>query len=354
LKKIITIVGARPQLIKAAPLSLKLKESFEEIIVHTGQHYDYELSDIFFNELKIPEPKYNISVGSKSHGHQTGIMLIEIEKILLKEKPDLVIVHGDTNSTVAGALAAVKLHIPLAHNEAGLRSFNRLMPEEHNRVVSDHVADILFVPGDNAIKNLAKEGIEKNVYNVGDVMFDSILLFERLSGQSKILDKLKVTPKDFYLSTIHRAENTDNISNLVAIFTAFSKLEKRIILPLHPRTKGRINSNNITIPGNVTVVQPAGYIDMITLMKNAEVILTDSGGVQKEAFYLKTPSVTLRNETEWIETIKLGWNILAGADTERIIESVNSVLEAEKFDEPVYGNGDTSGRIVEVLEKILI
>ncbi|MBS4012377.1 MAG: UDP-N-acetylglucosamine 2-epimerase (non-hydrolyzing) [Bacteroidetes bacterium] len=353
MKKIITIVGARPQLIKAAPLSLKLKERFEEVIVHTGQHYDYELSDIFFNELKIPHPKYNISVGSKSHGHQTGIMLIEIEKILLEEKPDIVIVHGDTNSTIAGALAAVKLHIPLAHNEAGLRSFNRLMPEEHNRVVTDHVADILFVPGENAVKNLAKEGIVKNVYNVGDVMFDSILLFEKLSGNSKILDELKVAPKNFYLSTIHRAENTDNISNLVSIFTAFSKLDKKIILPLHPRTKGRIESNNIAIPGNVKVIQPAGYIDMITLMKNAEVILTDSGGIQKEAFYLKTPSVTLRNETEWIETIQLGWNLLAGADTERILESIDLVKKAEKFDKPVYGNGNTSEKIVEVLKAIL-
>lgn len=353
MKKIITIVGARPQLIKASPLSLKLKESFEELIVHTGQHYDYELSDIFFNELKISQPKYNISVGSKSHGHQTGIMLIEIEKILLKEKPELVIVHGDTNSTIAGALAAVKLHIPLAHNEAGLRSFNRAMPEEHNRVVTDHVADVLFVPGENAIKNLAKEGIEKNIYNVGDVMFDSILLFEKLSGNSKILDTLNIIPKDFYLSTIHRAENTDNIANLIAIFTAFSKLDKRIILPLHPRTKGKIESNNIAIPGNVTVIQPAGYIDMITLMKNAEVILTDSGGVQKEAFYLKTPTITLRNETEWIETLELGWNQLAGADTERIIACVESVQKLQKLDKAVYGNGNTSAKIVEVLMEIL-
>jgi len=326
--KILSIVGARPQFIKLAPLSKLLRKSgHRDIILHTGQHYDENMNAIFFKELEIPEPDYNLGIGSGCHGEQTGKMLMEIEKVLLREKPDLVIVYGDTNSTVAGALASSKLHLPLAHVEAGLRSFNKRMPEEINRIVADHLSDVLFCPTETAVKNLEKEGITKGVYLVGDIMFDALIHFSKISEKkSKILEKLNLKPKSYYLATVHRAENTDNCERIKNILTAFSKLDKPVVFPIHPRTKKMVENFSLKhLLEKMQVIEPVGYLDMIKLEKNAKAILTDSGGVQKEAFWLKVPCITLRDETEWIETVKYGWNRIVGTDCERIINTVNSL-----------------------------
>jgi UDP-N-acetylglucosamine 2-epimerase len=343
--KILTVVGARPQFIKLAPLSKILRENgINEIIVHTGQHYDENMNDLFFKELEIPEPDYNLGIGSGNHGEQTGRMLIEIEKIMLKEKPDLVIVYGDTNSTLAGALAASKLHIKLAHVEAGLRSFNKRMPEEINRVLTDHVSDILFCPTQTAVENLKNEGITNGVYLVGDVMFDALLHFSKISDmKSNILERLNIKPKEYCLATIHRAENTDNYERLKNILTAFSKLDEIVVFPIHPRTRKMINYyglDGLLDNDNVKVIDPVGYLDMLKLEKNAKAILTDSGGVQKEAFWLKVPCITLRDETEWIETINLGWNRLVGSNVEKIVEAVRDL----KFGTDVNFDNDFSAK----------
>jgi UDP-GlcNAc3NAcA epimerase len=324
--KILTVVGARPQFIKLAPLSKILRENgINEIIVHTGQHYDENMNDLFFKELEIPDPDYNLGIGSGNHGEQTGRMLIEIEKIILKEKPNLVIVYGDTNSTLAGALAASKLHIKLAHVEAGLRSFNKRMPEEINRVLTDHVSDILFCPTQTAVENLKNEGITNGVYLVGDVMFDALLHFSKISDmKSNILERLNINQKEYYLATIHRAENTDDHERLKNILTAISKMDEIVVFPIHPRTRKMVNYyglNGLLKNNNVKVIDPVGYLDMLKLEKNAKAILTDSGGVQKEAFWLKVPCITLRDETEWIETVNLGWNRLVGSDVEKNFRS---------------------------------
>jgi UDP-GlcNAc3NAcA epimerase len=343
--KILTVVGARPQFIKLAPLSKILRENgINEIIVHTGQHYDENMNDLFFKELEIPEPDYNLGIGSGNHGEQTGRMLIEIEKIILKEKPDLVIVYGDTNSTLAGALAASKLHIKLAHVEAGLRSFNKRMPEEINRVLTDHVSDILFCPTQTAVENLKNEGITKGVYLVGDVMFDALLYFSKISDmKSNILERLNIKPKEYYLATIHRAENTDNYERLKNILTAFSKMDEIVVFPIHPRTRKMINYyglDDLLENNNVKVIDPVGYLDMLKLEKNAKAILTDSGGVQKEAFWLKVPCITLRDETEWVETVNLGWNRIVGSDVKKILEAVRDL----KFGSDVNFDNDFSAK----------
>jgi UDP-N-acetylglucosamine 2-epimerase len=343
--KILTVVGARPQFIKLAPLSKILRENgINEIIVHTGQHYDENMNDLFFKELEIPEPDYNLGIGSGNHGEQTGKMLIEIEKIILKENPDLVIVYGDTNSTLAGALAASKLHIKLAHVEAGLRSFNKRMPEEINRVLTDHVSDILFCPTQTAVENLKNEGITNGVYLVGDVMFDALLHFSKISDmKSVILERLNIKPKEYYLTTIHRAENTDNYERLKNILTAFSKMDEIVVFPIHPRTRKMISYyglDGFLENDNVKVIDPVGYLDMLKLEKNAKAILTDSGGVQKEAFWLKVPCITLRDETEWIETVNLGWNRLVGSNVEKILEAVRDL----KFGVDVSFDNDFSAK----------
>jgi UDP-GlcNAc3NAcA epimerase len=343
--KILTVVGARPQFIKLAPLSKILRENgINEIIVHTGQHYDENMNDLFFKELEIPEPDYNLGIGSGNHGEQTGRMLIEIEKIILKEKPELVIVYGDTNSTLAGALAASKLHIKLAHVEAGLRSFNKRMPEEINRVLTDHVSDILFCPTQTAVENLKKERITNGVYLVGDVMFDALLHFSKISDmKSNILERLNIKPKEYYLVTIHRAENTDNYERLKNILIAFSKMDEIVVFPIHPRTRKMINYyglSDLLENNNVKVIDPVGYLDMLKLEKNAKAILTDSGGVQKEAFWLKVPCITLRDETEWIETVNLGWNRLVGSNVEKILEAVRDL----KFGTDVNFDNDFSAK----------
>ncbi|MBF0532486.1 MAG: UDP-N-acetylglucosamine 2-epimerase (non-hydrolyzing) [Candidatus Omnitrophica bacterium] len=363
-KKIISIVGARPQFIKLAPLCQELrkqKSRFRHVIVHTGQHYDYNMSKIFFDQLGIPDPQYHLDVGSGSHGQQTGTMLEKIENVLQKEKPDWVMVYGDTNSTLAGALAATKLHMPLAHVEAGLRSYNRVMPEEINRVLTDHCSDVLFCPTRNAVNNLKKEGISngraRKVVNVGDVMYDSLLLSLQVAKkQSRVLAELQLTPKQYFLATIHRAENTDNDENLTGILQALTELsrEAMLVLPIHPRTKKILerSAKLKSLAHSLKIIPAVGYFDMLLLEKNAKLILTDSGGMQKEAYFLSTPCVTLRNETEWIETVQSGLNILGSIQPRRIIQSAKAILKkniAIRRNRTLLGRGQTGQAIVSFL-----
>jgi len=322
--KIISVVGARPQFIKLSSLSKELRKKHREIILHTGQHYDDELSRIFFSELSIPEPDYNLGIGSFEHGEQTGKMLKAIEEVLFFDKPDLVIVYGDTNSTLAGALSAAKHNIPVAHVEAGLRSFVKSMPEEINRVLTDHVSSLLFCPTPTSVKNLKREGITKRVYLVGDVMYDS--LKENLAvaeKKSKIMKKLNLQKKEFYLVTIHRAENTDIKKNLEKITQIVTHLDKRVVFPIHPRTRKRLSEfellNRLLSKHDLVLIDPVSYLDMLVLEQNARYVLTDSGGVQKEAFFLRTPCLTLREETEWVETLRGGSNQLVGLDIDKVI-----------------------------------
>jgi len=341
--KIFTVIGARPQFIKAAPVSKALREAgHQEFLVHTGQHYDPQMSQIFFDEMGIPAPNVNLEIGSGNHGWQTGQMLIGIENLLFKEKPDCLLVYGDTNSTLAGSLAAAKLHIPIAHVEAGLRSFNRQMPEEHNRVLTDHVADLLFCPTQTAIENLAKENITQGVHKVGDVMYDAVLQFSTLSEKrSTLLTTLDISAKEYLLATVHRPANTDNPENLKAIFEAFRTLNETIVFPVHPRTRGKIAGiiDNIeNFAPKLKLIEPVGYLDMLSLEKNARMILTDSGGIQKEAYWLQVPCVTLREETEWVETVEAGWNKIVGANTGLIYSAVNNWITPK--DAPSsYGDG---------------
>ena len=352
--KFVSIVGARPQFIKAAPLSKALRSAgHKEILLHTGQHYDDEMSAVFFRDLQIPEPDYNLGIGSGSHGYQTGKMLIEIEKVLLSEKPDWVIVFGDTNSTLAGALAATKLRIPIAHVEAGLRSFNREMPEEHNRVLTDHCSDLLLCPTQTAVENLHREGITTGVHLVGDIMYDAVLQFAEIARRhSTILNDLSLQPKKFLLATIHRPANTDNPHNLKNILHAFAQINETIIFPVHPRARKKMAetglSDDFTACPNIRLINPVGYLDMLVLEQNARVILTDSGGVQKEAYFFKTPCVTLRDETEWIETVKSGWNTLVGSDPALIINAVQNAKPGAN-DDTFFGNGNAKEKIIRLL-----
>ncbi|MDI6704135.1 MAG: UDP-N-acetylglucosamine 2-epimerase (non-hydrolyzing) [bacterium] len=366
--KVITIVGARPQFIKASTVSRSIErynsrianngEPINEIIVHTGQHYDYNISQVFFNELNIPKPNYNLGVGSSSHGVQTGKMLEGIEKVLLKERPNVVLVYGDTNSTLAGALAAVKLHIPVGHVEAGLRSFNRRMPEEINRILVDHMSDLLFCPTKTSIMNLKKEGIEEGVYNIGDVMYDSVLHNLKLAKKKlDIFKKLDLQPKEYFLSTIHRQENTEDLERLMSIITALVEIDDQVILPLHPRTKKIIDKNRLISGdiGRLKIIDPISYLEMLILEKNAKGILTDSGGVQKEAYFFRVPCITLRDETEWIETVESGWNIIVGTEKKKILEAVIKTSTRNEIPSPnFYGDGKASEKIVEILVKTLM
>ena len=361
--KVITVVGARPQFIKAATLSRCIirgnasqnRETIEEKIVHTGQHYDFNMSSIFFEALGIPDPAYSLHVGSSSHGAQTGAMLEKIEGILLSEKPDVVLVYGDTNSTLAGALAASKLHVPVAHVESGLRSFNRKMPEEVNRVLVDHLSQLLFCPSENAVTNLIGEGITTGVTNVGDVMFDGVLHFrDGVTRLPNVLHRLGLNAKSFYLATVHRAENTDSADRLREIFFALGRLDRRypLVLALHPRTRNYIASHQIEVPASVRIIDPLPYFDMLELEIAARVILTDSGGVQKEAFFAGTPCVTLRDETEWVETLECAANVLCGASSVAIIKACSdfeSGAVEPNFDSRPYGNGDAAEKIVSAL-----
>lgn len=373
--KIATVVGARPQFIKAAPVSKILRESgHKEFIIHTGQHYDYEMSRIFFDEMGLPEPDVNLGVGSGTHGEQTGEMLIRIEKVFIAEKPDWVLVYGDTNSTLAGVLAAVKLHIPLAHVEAGLRSYNREMPEEHNRIIADHCSDLLFCPTETAVKNLEKEGftnvtnrgklIEYSEYrhtdpytsplvvNVGDTMYDAVLYFADIAeNSSSILSHLKLRPNGYLLATVHRPYNTDIQENLYNILRAFHEIDEPVVFPVHPRTIKYLDTIE-TRPAHskLMIIDSVGYLDMLMLEKNARIILTDSGGVQKEAYFFGVPCLTLRPETEWIETVETGWNTLVGSDTDSIKKSIINVSTGNSI-KSLFGNGSAAKSIVKVLSE---
>lgn len=362
--KLVTVVGARPQFIKAAAISRAIARNNKkssaclivEKIIHTGQHYDENMSKVFFDELQIQPPDYNLGVGSRSHGEQTGRMLEKIEHVLLKQKPGCVMVYGDTNSTLAGALAAAKLHIPVAHVEAGLRSFNRKMPEEINRVMSDHISDLLFCPTKTAVKNLANEGISEGVYQVGDVMYDSMLFLARKAKiiERKTLERLGIKPKSYYLTTVHRAENTDDTARLAQIVEALNEIATTdcpVILPLHPRTAICVDKYGLKFANNVNVIQPISYLEMIVLENNSRTILTDSGGVQKEAYFLGVSCVTLRDETEWIETVESGWNALAGANKDRIVDAVEHIDRLRAASpKSIYGNGDAAYQICKTLQ----
>ncbi len=361
--KVVTVVGARPQFVKAAAVSRAVAAHNEagggvridERIVHTGQHYDENMSKVFFDELRIPRPAVNLEVGSAPHGRQTGAMLERLEKVLLAEKPHWVLTYGDTNSTLAGALSAVKLHVPVAHVEAGLRSFNRRMPEEINRVVADCLSTALFCPTEQAVANLAAEGVVKGVHNVGDVMYDSVLFNGRLAERSGgVMDRLELAPGAFYLATVHRAENTDDPQRLRGILDAFERMDRPIVLPLHPRTRKTLGAGLEKIGGKVRVVEPVPYLEMIVLERNARMILTDSGGVQKEAYWFDAPCVTLRDETEWVELVEAGCNRVVGADAGRIIAAVEAFESADcKLPDnrptDLYGDGHSSERIVREL-----
>ena len=393
--KIITIVGARPQFIKAAAVSRAIqvfnqrhrsKKQIQELLVHTGQHYDYLMDKVFFEELELPNPDYHLGVGSGSHAKQTAMMLERIETVLQKEKPKVVIVYGDTNSTLAGALAAAKLNLPVAHVEAGLRSYNRTMPEELNRILTDHLSTSLFCPTAQAVKNLSKEGIKDGktilVKKVGDVMYDSVLYYSELAGKrSTILKDLNLVSQkselrhaprrvhgspvphmvqgavripNYYLATLHRAENTDNPKPLKSILSALNEIAKDVpvILPLHPRTKKMIKANRFFSEAQgIKLTDPVPYLDMLKLEKHAKAILTDSGGVQKEAYWFGVPCFTLRDETEWIETVRSGWNVLVGRGEKRIIEEVKRNERRKKPPKKkwIFGDGKASEKIVRTI-----
>ena len=353
--KLLTIIGARPQFIKAAPLSAELRKHHEEILVHTGQHYDANMSDVFFDELGIPKPDYNLGIGGGTHGEQTGRMLEAVEKVMLEVKPDAVVIYGDTNSTVAGALAAVKLHIPVAHVEAGLRSFNRDMPEEINRIVADHISTWCFCPSDVSVQQLAKEGVVDNVYNVGDIMADSVRMFApKAREQSRILEKLGIGAKRFVLATCHRPVNTDSEENLKTILGAFAAMPLPVVLPLHPRTRAATQRYGLMewLAGvqNIRLIEPLGYLDMLQLQQNATLVVTDSGGIQKEAYYCCVPCLTLREETEWIETVGLGWNRLCQIEKSAIVTCAVEIISDTviRTHPDVYGDGHASRRIASI------
>jgi UDP-GlcNAc3NAcA epimerase len=372
--KILTIIGARPQIIKAAALSRAIKNHFstsiQEVIVHTGQHYDSNMSQVFFDELGIPAPDYNLEVGSASHGRQTALMISGLEEILEIEKPDYIILYGDTNSTLAGAVAASKIHIPVVHIEAGLRSFNKSMPEEINRIVCDHVSSLLFTPTKTGYQNLLNEGFKENkrpftadnagLFHCGDVMYDNSLFFADIAEEkTSILSEYNLINKDFILATIHRDHNTDNPLRLQAIFEALLEIsvEKKIhiVLPLHPRTKKNMDSlptefrERLNANENIQIIPPVSFLEMIALEKNAQLVITDSGGVQKEAYYFHKPCVILRPETEWVEIIEAGTGILADAKKEKIKEAVNQLLYKD-FEFPlIYGDGHAAEFICQKL-----
>jgi UDP-GlcNAc3NAcA epimerase len=347
--KIVSIIGARPQFIKAATVSrfIRSGSGMNEILLHTGQHYDQNMSDIFFRELDIPEPDYNLGIGSGTHAFQTGEMLKGIEDILLKEKPAWTLIYGDTNSTLAGALASVKLHIPVAHIEAGLRSFNRIMPEEINRIVADRISDLLFAPTQTAINNLKNEGLSGITFFSGDVMLDSLLYYKEKVLQGQDHSKIKKLPEKFLLVTIHRAENTDNIENLKTLFRALSEAGLPVVLPIHPRTK-KIISDSITVPPNIMIIEPVGYLEMLKLTMDSFKVVTDSGGLQKEAYFLKKQCITIRSETEWVETLHDDWNIVTGIDPEKILNAIYSPIPLSK-QKGDFGNGSAAEIIVNKL-----
>lgn len=353
--KILSVVGARPQFIKLAILSREIKKHFDEVIAHTGQHYDYEMSKLFFKNLEIPEPNYNLGIGSAERGEQIEKMVEGIGKILKKEKPDLVLVFGDTNSTLAGAKAASKFGVKLAHIESGMRSFDKTMPEELNRIETDKISDILFCSTKTAVDNLNNEKIKGSVYLVGDIMIDalkaSIIDAEK---NSSVLEELNLKEKEFMVATVHRAGNTDDKTKLKSIVEAFVEGGEKIVFPMHPRTTKALRSYNLDKKfedTNVVIVSPLSYTDMLVLEKNAKKILTDSGGMQKEAYFFKVPCITLRDKTEWVETVNDGWNILTGENKSKIIDAVKNFNPKGKQSED-YGDGNASRNIADILKKL--
>lgn len=366
--KLLQIVGARPQFIKVAPLSRAIAAHNEsatspivESIVHTGQHYDKGMSDVFFEELNIPKAHHNLGVGSASHGAQTAAMLQSIEEVILNEKPTAVIVYGDTNSTLAGALAAVKLHIPVLHIESGLRSFNRSMPEEINRVATDHVSDLLLAPTPTAVENLKNEGLEKITRRTGDIMFDTVLYNAKLAAEkSNILSELELDEGGYGLVTLHRAENTDDVQRLSAILSSLNQVAAsglRLVFPVHPRTRHAIAR---VLPdwqphSNLLLQDPVGYLDMMRLLSGSRLVLTDSGGLQKEAFFLNKPCITMRDETEWVETVQAGGNQIVGADQNRITAAVDQVLGADmpEYDHSAFGSGKAADETLDIILEFL-
>lgn len=356
--KLVTIVGARPQFIKAAAVSRVIRDQYagriDEVIVHTGQHFDDNMSAVFFDELDIPRPRHELGVAGGSHGAMTGRMLEGIEKVLVQERPDRVLVYGDTNSTLAGALAAVKLHIPVAHVEAGLRSFNRRMPEEVNRVVTDHLSSLLCCPTETAVENLGREGIERGVHHTGDVMYDAALFYAKRAASSDVLARLGLVEKGFALATCHRAENTDDPTRLGGIVAALAAIAERlpVVLPLHPRTRKQLEQFGLASQcGAVRIVDPLSFLEMVALERAARLILTDSGGVQKEAFFYGVPCLTMRDETEWVETVSAGANQLVGADRDRIVETAAEFMsrDAALAESYPYGRGNAAGQIVSLV-----
>ena len=354
---IVTIIGARPQFVKAGAVSRALKSAgLKEVVVHTGQHFDYNMSQVFFDEMEIPVPHYNLDIHSLSHGAMTGRMLEAIEKVLQTEKPKVVLVYGDTNSTLAGALAAQKLGIPVAHVEAGLRSFNMAMPEETNRILTDRVSTHLFCPTQTAVNNLMAEGYSNfscSVVNVGDVMLDAALFYSQQSAKKSTVINTLGLQSGFVLGTIHRQENTDDHGRLMAIIEALNSIhsQQQVVVPLHPRTKKIIG--NLAVKPHFTIIEPVGYFDMIELLKHCGLVITDSGGLQKEAFFFKKGCVTLRDETEWTELVEGGFNMLAGASAAQIVANYGQMVNKRlDFSVKLYGAGDASLRIVEILKSI--
>lgn len=353
MRKILTIAGTRPQLVKIAAVSRVLRESFEEVLVNTGQHYDYNMAGVFFDELNLPKPDYDLGIGSDTHGRQTGRMMIAVEEVVEKEKPDAILVYGDTNSTLAGAITASKLHIPIIHIEAGLRSYNKEMPEELNRIMTDHISTLLFAPTDIAVGNLSMEGITEGVHQVGDVMYDAVLYNMALAEERHSLTEYDLKSDAYVLGTIHRADNTDNKNRLEAILQAFSALEEIVYLPLHPRTKNKIEfyglNSVLEQAENIRVVKPVSYLEMLLLEKHAKTIVTDSGGVQKEAYFAKVPCITLRDQTEWVETLDFGWNQLVNPLEVNLAEKLLNLQLGDPIDD-LYGDGEASKKIVSIMK----
>jgi len=353
--KIASIVGTRPNFVKAVLLSKEIRRKNKEILIHAGQHYDYQMNKIFFDELAIPEPNYHLGVGSGTHAYQTGEMMKKIEKVLMKERPDLALVYGDCNSTLAGALAAVKLHCLIAHVEAGPRFFDKSVPEEVNRVLTDHVSTLLFAPTQIAVDNLKREGIEQGVYLTGDVMLDSFLHFSKVAERSsKILDRLGLSKGEYLLATVHRARNTDIKENLGNLVSVFLDIGEKIIFPIHPRTEKHLKQfglfNKLKNAPNIKLIPPVGYLDSISLTKNAKKVLTDSGGLQKEAYFSKVPCITLDEATGWPETVEVEWNILVGTNKRKIIEAVKQ-FEPKGKQKNIFGSGRAREKITSIISR---
>lgn len=356
--KILTVIGARPQFIKAAPLSLLIKKNYKsitEVTIHTGQHFDKNMSDVFFKDLGMDKPKYNLSISNLSHGAMTGRMIEAIESILIIEKPNYLLVYGDTNSTLAAAIAAVKLNIKIIHIEAGLRSFNMNMPEEVNRILVDRISDILFCPSDISKNNLISENVKGRYFVVGDIMRDCIDLYRSRSNKDDLFKRFNLNDREYFLATVHRAENTDSKNNLKNILESFLKIsqDKKVLFPLHPRTRKKIVDYDLNMliedAKNIEILEPLSFIDTHTLLEFSIALLTDSGGMQKEAFYYEVPCITLRDETEWTETLSEGMNHLVGADTIKIVDAARNLPNCKSYNKDIYGKGDTSKKILEIL-----